>query len=86
MLDKMTLEQLRERRFLNSVRGIRSSAELIAEIERREAATQLFGGYLDANETVIDTPCPHCFREEAGHWITPCPADDCPSNELGESV
>ena len=34
----------------------------------------------------INTPCPHCGREEyrdfepLGYWYSPCPADDCPSN------
>lgn len=34
----------------------------------------------------INTPCPHCGREEhqefeaLGTWYDPCPAGDCPSN------
>lgn len=29
----------------------------------------------------INTPCPHCGREEDGRWFAPCPSDDCPSND-----
>lgn len=29
----------------------------------------------------IETPCPHCGREEDGQWVTPCPSDDCPSDD-----
>jgi hypothetical protein len=37
----------------------------------------------------IDTPCPHCGREEhsdvepLGYWWSPCPSDDCPSHTSG---
>lgn len=34
----------------------------------------------------IKTPCPHCGREFEGQWFTPCPSDDCPSNEVEVAV
>ena len=27
--------------------------------------------------TILNQPCPECFREEDGKWFYPCPSDDC---------
>jgi len=27
--------------------------------------------------TILNQPCPECFREEDGKWEYPCPSDDC---------
>ena len=37
-----------------------------------------------ASYTPIQHPCPHCGRHEDGMWSTPCPSDDCPSNDAAE--
>ena len=30
-------------------------------------------------QIIRNSACPHCGREESGHWFIPCPSDDCPS-------
>ena len=35
-------------------------------------------------DEAINTPCPHCGREENGKWYVPCPSDDCPSLQEDE--
>jgi hypothetical protein len=54
--------------------------------QRTEKGERMPENATETKSKKIDTPCPHCGREEhqefepLGTWYKPCPADDCPSN------
>lgn len=65
-----TLSQLRERARLNGERGIRVSAELRAEITKREAATYHQSFDRKGNDVVMSVPANH--DEDGRNWIVMC--------------